>query len=130
MSTVNSSYPLNSLALESLSPKLRNAPQPLELATIDSRSDERLSTSLSPTGSLDTLALVAEHHTFSPQPARQPSDEPLKTDSNTSSSQAVSHGADRPGSPSDAILIKRSAIPILRVNTGDADLKREELPQL
>jgi hypothetical protein len=117
--------------LETLSPKLRNVPQALELATFDSRSDPRLSTSLSPTGSLDTLALVAEQHPFSPQPTRQSPDEPFKTTSSTrSSSQALPQGADRPGSPSDAILIKRSAIPILRVNTGDADLKREDLPQL
>jgi hypothetical protein len=33
---------------------------------------------------------------------------------------------ERPSSPSDAILIKRSTIPILRVNTGDQDLNGPE----
>lgn len=130
MSTVNSSHPLNSLALECLSPKLRNVPQALEIANMDSSSNACRSTSLSPTGSLETLALAAEHQSIS-KTAQQSSDETTVTALNSrSTSQSLSQGIDRPSSPSDAILIKRSAIPILRVNTGDADLKREDLPQL
>jgi hypothetical protein len=36
---------------------------------------------------------------------------------------------ERPSSPSDAILIKRSTIPILRVITGDQELKGPESDQ-
>ena len=132
MSTVNSRHPLERLALVSLSPKLRNASQALELAPDDLTTGAYLSTSLSPTGSLDAHTLVAQQHSFpSPpsNPTRRSLAETLRTGSDTRSSSQESRAVDRPGSPSDAILIKRSAVPILRVNTSDADLKKEHLPQ-
>jgi hypothetical protein len=131
MSTVNSAHPLTSLSLDGLSPKLRNAPHALELLTIDSRSQELLGTSLSPAGSLVSLPLVAEHHPFSQQPGQQPSDNaaPISTVKGDSSLSSIQNASPRrPSSPSDAILIKRSAVPILRVNTGDASLKKTDLP--
>lgn len=131
MSTINSTHQLSNLSLESLSPKSKNATLNLELATIESNSEPRISISLSPTGSLDTLALVAEHHPLT-QPAQQLAGEgglrpALRRGTSLASAQGIS--PNRPSSPSDAILIKRTAAPILRVNTGDADLKRAELSQ-
>jgi len=126
MSTVNSAHPLNTVSLDSLSPKPRNGPQSLELASIDSSNDTRYTTSLSPTGSLEALALVAEHHPFSKKPSQNFEERliqgVIKTD--LAHSLAANTTQPRPSSPSDAILIKRSAIPTLRVNTGDADLNR------
>jgi hypothetical protein len=126
MSTVNSTNPTNGLPMDSLSPKSRNAPQALELANMDSRSDNRPSTSLSPTGSLEALAFVAEHHPFSQPHAQQISDDMIMglgaMGSNSLSTETAGRG--RASSPSDAILIKRTNGPILRLNTGETTLQR------
>src|SRR4051812_30477857 len=89
MSTVNSAHN----PLDSLSPKVRNSPHALELATIDSTKDTRNSTSLSPTGSLDTLALVAENHPFTKQLTRRSSEDIVATarSSTHSSTQVAPH---------------------------------------
>lgn len=132
MSTVNSTHPVSNLSFDGLSPKLRSTPHALELATIESISEARHSTSLSPTGSLDALALVAERHPFSQPATRHPSDDVTTSSTERGSSlplaECLSQG--RPSSPSDAILIKRSAVPVLRVNTGDSDLRRAEITEV
>jgi hypothetical protein len=38
--------------------------------------------------------------------------------------------SERPSSPSDAILIKRTTVPSLRVNTGEQDLAKPSQSQL
>lgn len=128
MSTVNSIHPSSGFPMDSLSPKSRNPPHVLELATIDSISENRHSTSLSPTGSLDTLAMVAETHLSSRPRTQGSSDKPASGVLEGGSNQLLVEGLcqSRPSSPSDAVLIKRAAIPVLRVNTGDIDLKRTE----
>lgn len=134
MSTVNSAQPMHGIPTEAFSPKLRNAPQNLELATIDSRSEHGPSTSLSPTGSLETLAFVAEHHPFSQQATRQGSQEVLGADSESvprslSTEIPVRGRSGRASSPSDGLLIKRMDLPSLRLNTEYADLNRSTQQQ-
>lgn len=134
ISTVNSTYHLNNFAPDKISPKLTNVPHALELPAIDSQSDTRLSTSISPTGSLDSLALVAENHLFSQLPNQQSSDRVTAENLNgRGSDESLSQliPCHRPSSPSDAILIKRSTIPILKVDTRDRDRdsEKEDLPR-
>jgi hypothetical protein len=91
----------------------------LDLAVISPK-DNSPSTIPSPAGSLDALAL-AEHHTFAPQLLPQDTNGSTQTipednEKSSISSQYTSQG--RPSSPSDAILIKRTAVPILRVDTA------------
>jgi hypothetical protein len=140
MSTVNSVHQMNSLVAETLSPS-QQKPQPFDLSSISLPTAEAFdgtqpSTrntqhrgSLSPTDSLDALALVAENRMAGQQ---HPSTIPPSTEASSVSSATEKNAnptagndsvpPERPSSPSDAILIKRSTIPILRVNTGDQDL--------
>jgi hypothetical protein len=144
MSTVSSAHQMNSLVAETLSPSQQKS-QPFDLSSIDLPTAEavegtRPSTqntqhlgSLSPTDSLDALALVAENRMAGQQ---YPSTIPPTTEASSmsSSTENIANPAEgndsvsqaRPSSPSDAILIKRSTIPILRVNTGDQDLNGPE----
>ncbi|CAL3967376.1 unnamed protein product [Diplocarpon coronariae] len=78
----------------------------------------RLGGSISPTGSLDALALVAENEMAGQQANRNA--ETAKA-SLMKGKEEVSKGEDRPSSPSDAILIKRTTVPSLRLDTGEQD---------
>ncbi len=88
--------------------------------------------SISPIDSMEALILAAEKHSVSQRPlsARQLSIKDSSMSQTTeklpSPSQIELPPKDRPSSPSDAILIKRSAVPILRVNTGNQDRKEVE----
>lgn len=76
--------------------------------------------SLSPTGSLDALALVAEHQMVDQEVV--PPDDKMSTSSSGQTPEGTSHSQSRPSSPSDAILIKRATLPSLRLVTGDHEL--------
>jgi hypothetical protein len=136
MSTVSSTIqPMNSILAESIAVDLATKSQSLDLESAPLPTEQIRSSgsateprdSTSPTGSLDTLALVAEDR----QARRQSEPSTLKAEEDAmSSSQEVDGKAladksmflERPSSPSDAILIKRTTIPTLRVNTGEQDL--------
>lgn len=140
LSTVSSTIlPMNTILAESIAVDLSTKPQPLVLqSALISTSHTRSSSistqplgSVSPTDSLDTLALVAEV-----RQARRVSEQTTSMADNEtkSSSQEVdgkhsgdrSNTVERPSSPSDAILIKRTTIPSLRVITGEHDMESPE----
>jgi hypothetical protein len=114
-----------SFGTDILSPELGGICQALESTTqslvIDScqASETRQGISLSPIGSpLEQLALVAECQ-------RPETGSRYKDRMETAATDFAAEGTlksvpyTRPGSPSDAILIKRTSIPSLRVNTED-----------
>ncbi|KAG4443037.1 hypothetical protein IFR05_001491 [Cadophora sp. M221] len=130
LSTVGSAYPSNNLT-EALSSISGQKPQALDLGHPTKMDGiqpiyPQTGGSISPTESLDALALVAENE-LAGQQARQLAEESKTESRNDSSSdsekvETVESGP-RPCSPSDAILIKRpSAMPILHLNTGDQEL--------
>jgi len=143
MSTVSSVHPFNSIPLDgvlaemaakSAVPEQETQPLPMD-GTQPPSSFGQLRGSLSPTESLDALATVAESRTFRQQsePSTQTALVPtmssnVEVDVGPKTDQSKSQ--ERPSSPSDAILIKRSMVPTLRVNTGDSDLNglKEALP--
>ncbi|KAH8602220.1 hypothetical protein B0O99DRAFT_588434 [Bisporella sp. PMI_857] len=121
MSTINSNsdQDLNTVPTDEAPTITKSALKSLDLAVISPK-DNSPSTIPSPAGSLDALAL-AEHHTFAPQLLPQDTNGSTQTipednEKSSISSQYTSQG--RPSSPSDAILIKRTAVPILRVDTA------------
>jgi hypothetical protein len=134
MSTVSSAIqPMNSILAESIAIDSATKPQPLESTPLPkdhSRSSSSATQprgSISPTGSLDALALVAEGQLA----RRQSEPSALKVGEENMSSRKEGKGkgkandsipSERPSSPSDAILIKRTTVPSLRVNTGEQDL--------
>ncbi|PBP16452.1 ORP1 like protein [Diplocarpon rosae] len=73
--------------------------------------------SISPTGSLDTLALVAENEMAGQQVKHNA--EAAKA---SLTIEEFSKGEYRPRSPSDAVLIKRATVPSLRLGTGEQEL--------
>ena len=135
MSTVSSVIqPMNSILAESIALDSAIKPQPLSLESTPLPMDHSRSSSsatqprgsISPTDSLDTLALAAEG-----QLARRESEPSiLKAGEDNMSSREEGNrkgkedymASERPISPSDAILIKRTTVPSLRVNTGEQDL--------
>ncbi|KAK0108298.1 hypothetical protein ONS95_003114 [Cadophora gregata] len=129
LSTVGSAYPSNGLT-EAFSSLPGQKPQALDLGN-PSKMDgiqpvyPGQGGSISPTESLDALALVAENE-IAGQQARQSAMESkgASKDDISSNLEKVELGSGRrPSSPSDAILIKRpSAMPSLRLDTGDRDL--------
>jgi hypothetical protein len=142
-STLNSNSHIHhkSFSSDNLSPEVRSISQTLESAgqplAIDScqENDSRQGTSLSPTGSpLEQLALVAESHLSEQKggSSRRGDSEGIMDTLNTSATSLAAErvtettSLNRPGSPSDAVLIKRTSIPSLRVNTGD--LNRYQQP--
>ncbi|RDW91284.1 hypothetical protein BP5796_02449 [Coleophoma crateriformis] len=118
MSTVGSSHPA---AVDKVSGESRRGtPQPQSLGSpIDNSVIEpRLRSSLSPTGSLDALAVAAERRQSREEqlsPMQQTTEAMEAT--NITPTKERAHG--RPGSPSDAILIKRASVPSLRLNTEE-----------
>ncbi|KAN0108442.1 hypothetical protein V8E51_008184 [Hyaloscypha variabilis] len=136
MSTVSSAIqPMNTILAECIA--LDSATKPLSLNlestslimnhSRSSSSATQPQGSISPTDSLDTLALVAEG-----QLARRQS-EPSTLKAGEDRMLANKDGdsivttddlmpSERPSSPSDAILIKRTTVPSLRLNTGEQDL--------
>jgi hypothetical protein len=136
-STLNSNSHAHhkSFSTDIISPELRSISQTLEYAiqplVIDScqTNQTRQVPSLSPTGSpLQQLAIVAETH-LSGQKSESSSgnNDAMQTDS-TEAADSITIPAlhNRPGSPSDAILIKRTSIPSLRVNTEDLSGYRQQ----
>jgi hypothetical protein len=79
----------------------------------------------SPTDPLDTFASVREHHlsNYQTKSVNQSSGPRVASSVNNNGSSILlkeDRSKERSGSPSDAVLIRRS--PALRVNTGEADL--------
>ena len=137
MSTVNSSCQINNVRSDSLSPQSKALPQALDLANLSLSTDSgfqsgseetRTRAPLSPTGSLEALTAVAEHQPAGQEPARSSSTTPMELEINHAPSESVLQG--RPSSPSDAILIKRTTVPILKVNTGELELNGPEQSRL
>lgn len=126
MSTVNSSTnPFQSYPpIDVVTPKLRIAPTPLDLVTSSSHRDQLSTANTSPTSPLRICALNTKQHPNLPSlPPRDPSSQKENSAEWNGERYIVSKFAHRrSSSPSDAILIKRTAVPILRVNTGDTDL--------
>ena len=113
-----------SLEIRSIPQTLEKASQPLAIDSSQATGRQRR-TSLSPVGSpLEQLALVAESRLSGPRADLiSRNDDLMET---AASSLALENPLEippynRPGSPSDAILIKRTSIPSLRVNTEDLD---------
>ena len=86
--------------------------------------------SVSPTGSMEALVLAAEKHSVGQRSSlkrnRSLEDTTMSqaTEKPSSPSQLeILPPGERPSSPSDAILIKRSTLPSLRVDTGNHDQK-------
>jgi hypothetical protein len=146
MSTVSSAIqPLNTILAESIALDSATKPQPLNLESLPAPMDHSHSRSsssvtqprgsISPTGSLDALALVAEGQLARRQ--SEPSTLKAGEDNMSSGKEGESRVAadksmssERPSSPSDAILIKRTTVPSLRVNTGEQDLAEPSRSQL
>lgn len=126
MSTVASSHTLNSSSTDIVSPKST----PLEMASpsnptlpLDASSNEARTTINAPSDNLDTLATIAENR-LSPSSEQQ-------SQGTNSMSDSTEKGlaTKRPSSPSDAILIKRTAVPTLRLDTGSHEINRLEQHQ-
>jgi hypothetical protein len=143
MSTVSSTIqPMNSMLAESIAVDSATKPQPLDVEsapvpmehTRTSSSTTQPRGTVSPTGSLDTLPLVAEDQQVRRQ--SEPSAGEVEEDTMLSSKEGDGVAAgdksislERPSSPSDAVLIKRTTIPSLRVNTGEQALGEQgQLP--
>ena len=129
LSTVGSAYPSNNLS-EALSSIPGQKPQALDFGHPSKMEGVQPvypgpGGSISPTESLDALALVAENE-IAGQQARQQTEawKEASKDDLASDLEKVEIGSGRrPSSPSDAILIKRpSAMPSLRLDTGDREL--------
>lgn len=124
MSTVSSSHALNTLSTDIVSPKST----PLEMASpsnptlpLDVLTNEARAISINTSSdNLDTLATIAENR-LSPSSEQQSQDTNSMSDS-TEKAIAIK----RPSSPSDAILIKRTAVPTLRLDTGNHEINRLE----
>lgn len=135
MSTVGSTInPLNGVLAESIALESASKPKPLNLESVPlpmeiSRSSSSCTQpqgSISPTASLEALAIVADNQII----RRQSEPTTLRAEERSMSLSSEGHGhthqdftlQERPSSPSDAILIKRTTIPSLRVDTGDQAL--------
>ncbi len=147
MSTVSSAIqPLNTILAESIALDSGTKPQSLNLETLasmdqhythsrSSSSATQPQGSISPTDSLDALALVAEsqlaRREFEPSTSKAGEDNiSLSKEEERKFTVDKSISSERPCSPSDAILIKRTTVPILRVNTGAQDLAKPSQSQL
>jgi hypothetical protein len=147
MSTVSSAIqPLNTILAESIGLDSATKPKSLNLETLASMdhhySHSRSSSSatqpqdsISPTDSLDALALVTEsqlaRREFEPSTLKTGEDNmSLSKEGQRRVVLDKSISPKRPCSPSDAILIKRTTVPILRVNTGEQDLAEPSHLQL
>ncbi|KAL3424585.1 ORP1 like protein [Phlyctema vagabunda] len=129
MSTVASYYTVNTLD-KATQDSSRTTPQPQFFGS--SNPDihigsptvgARLRSSLSPTGSLETLASAAQRRQSNsgagPISPMQPTTKAVEAINITPENEM--RPFPRPGSPSDAILIKRTSVPSLKVNTEDVD---------
>lgn len=136
LSTVGSLQQVNSISETLSGTKI----QPIEFessstSTIDvsrpsTSGDIQPRGSISPTASMEALVLAAEKHSVSqrPSPSRNNSTEDSNMSQTTEKPPSPSNRNEfvpggRPSSPSDAILIKRSMVPSLRLHTGDHELK-------
>jgi hypothetical protein len=143
MSTVSSAIqPLNTILAESIALDSITKPQPLKLESTPfpmghSRSSSSATQprgSISPTGSPDALAPVAKgqlaRRRSEPSTSKGEEDDmsTSKEGSEVTTDRAMS--SERPSSPSDAILIKRTTVPSLRLNTGEQDLAEPSPAQL
>lgn len=113
-STVSGCYPLSSWASEALSPKSAS----LELASPSNStsSEPRQNLPTSTNESPDTLSTIVELRT-TPEPEQQ-------TLESREIDCALNVILPRPSSPSDAILIRRTTVPTLRLDTGGHDFNR------
>lgn len=129
LSTVGSAYPSNNLtdapsSIPGQKPQALDFGHPSKMKGIQPNYPQP-GGSVSPTESLDALALVAEKE-IAGQQARQLAETSKAESMNDPSSDLKnieSGPGPRPSSPSDAILIKRaSAMPNLRLDTGEQEL--------
>ncbi|KAE8448123.1 hypothetical protein EG329_009888 [Mollisiaceae sp. DMI_Dod_QoI] len=123
--TTSGTHPLNSLA-ETLSPSFLKLQEmdlghPMELTRQSSTCPQRRE-SVSTTGSLDALAIVAENRIADQQTTSSPLGDKMSKTPEQAPNPNTAPTTDRPSSPSDAILIKRATLPSLRVVTGDREL--------
>lgn len=134
--TVSSTHPLNS-HLETLSPTSSLKIQEMDLNHLHVESTQQLAHStqprgsLSPTESLDVLAMGAENQIASQQQAvpSTPEDK-MSTTLETIPNENTASATARPTSPSDAILIKRATLPSLRLVTGEQELSGTGQPHM
>lgn len=126
MSTVNSNSNLfqGYVLMDGITSTLRKAPDSLDLSNSDHRGDISSTANLSPTGSLNMLEFDARlppaFQNLSQQDSSKQVDLSAKYQREISTVPELAYR--RSTSPSDAILIKRITVPILRVDTGDAGL--------
>lgn len=120
MSTVSGSHSIGSIAAEVLSPKLLSFEvcSPLSGNPSDALAHERIPNVQSVADSPDALATIAENR-LSPQIEQQESQP----------SQEGERPHPRPSSPSDAILIKRTAVPLLKLDTGGYEINQAGFQQ-
>lgn len=120
LSTVGSAYPTGTCTEAGKNPSDFSFPSIMDA----SRPTMGYSTqggNISPTGPLAALALVAENE-MAGQRAQEVAEAAISSPIEENATM-LRKGGDRPCSPSDAILIKRSAAPNLRLCTGDKELK-------
>lgn len=124
----NSHTHQKSLSTDILSPELRSIAHTLESAHLSWKGELRQATeppqgaSRPQTGSsLEQLAPVADNHLSEQgeEPGSQGKEMMDAASANLAAEKSSkTNASNRPGSPSDAVLIKRSSIPTLRVFTG------------
>jgi hypothetical protein len=116
-STVSGCYPLNNWASEVLSPKSTTLELVSPSNSTDAPSSElRQNQPTSTNEILETLSTIVELRT-TPEPEQQTQDD-------CGIDCASNPKIPRPSSPSDAILIRRTTVPTLRLDTGGHDFNR------
>jgi hypothetical protein len=121
MSTVGGSNSLNSITAEMFSPKsMPLSPSALHSSHGSMNEQNPFNTRLL-SENLEALATISEHRhsSDSEKTSRHPSPEEFKE-------QIVMTDYPRPSSPSDAILIRRTTVPSLRLDTGGQEITRDE----
>lgn len=118
--TISGTQPFNSLA-ETLSPVSNLKIHEMDLEHLPPTDPSQTHRSISPSGSLDALTLVAEHQMVDQEAVPVTPEDKMSTSSEPTPDRTL-HTTRRPSSPSDAILIKRATLPSLRLVTGDHEL--------
>jgi hypothetical protein len=116
-STVSGCYPLNSWASEVLSPKSMTLELTSPSNSTDAPSNDPRQNLPAPTTEIpDTLSTIVEFRS-TPEPEQQTQDD---HEIDCASNPAIH----RPSSPSDAILIRRTTVPTLKLDTGGHNFNR------
>ena len=127
MSTVYSSSNLmqSFVPMDGITPDTRKASDSLDFSAFYPNGDVTSGASSSPTNSVNTIEIDAQQRPTFQNLCRQEStkQEDLFNNQQREASTVTELASQRSTSPSDAVLIKRTAVPLLRLDTGDTDLE-------